>query len=111
MKLEGVLRGITALIVRSCDPDQILLFGSHAKGQDDADSDLDILVIGNFPECRFLRGQELRELLHRYPVRIDLHVVSPQEVAAESTTPTSFLSSVLASGIVLHSRGDASEER
>jgi predicted nucleotidyltransferase len=109
MKLEGVLRGITALIVRSCDPDKIVLFGSHAKGQDDADSDLDILVIGNFPESRYLRGRELQELLHRYPVRIDLHVARPQEVAAESATPTAFLSSVLASGIILHARTGAGE--
>ena len=107
MKLKGVLRKITALIIQSCDPETIVLFGSHAKGQANLDSDLDILVIGNFHESRYLRGQELRELLYRYPIRIDLHVVTPQEVNAESTKPLGFLSSALASGVVLYSRREA----
>ena len=49
------------------------------------------------------------ELLHRYPMRIDLHVVTPQEVAAKSTKPTGFLNSALASGIILYSKRDAPE--
>jgi predicted nucleotidyltransferase len=104
MKLEGVLRGITALIVQSCDPETVVLFGSLAKGQENADSDLDVLVIGDFRESRFRRGQEVRELLHRYPIRIDLHFVSPEEVARASQRPFGFVSSALASGVRLYSR-------
>jgi uncharacterized protein len=107
MKLAGVLGRITALIVQTCDPETIVLFGSYAKGQENAESDLDILVIGNFYASHFLRGQELRELLHRYPMRIDLHVVTPQEVAAEAARPLGFLRSALASGIILYSRREA----
>ena len=104
MKIDGVLHKITALIVQSCDPDRIILFGSHAKGQANPESDLDILVIGDFRESRFLRGQELRELLHFYPIRIDLHVVTQQEIEAESARPFGFLNSALAGGRCLYSR-------
>jgi len=104
MKIDGVLQKITALIVQSCNPERIVLFGSHAKGQANLESDLDILVIGDFHKSRFLRGQELRELLHFYPIRIDLHVVTQEEVDAESVRPFGFLSSALASGMCLYLR-------
>lgn len=106
MKPEGVLRRITALIVQSCDPERVVLFGSYAKGQANVDSDLDILVIGDFHGSQFLRGRELHELLHQYPIRIDLHLVTSDEVTMELQSPFGFLSSVLASGLCLYSRDE-----
>ncbi len=102
MKLAGVLKGITELIVQSCDPHKVVLFGSYAKGQENVESDLDILVIGDFKESCFLRGRELREALHRYPIGIDLHVVTPDEIAHETQQPFGFLSSILTSGVCLY---------
>jgi uncharacterized protein len=102
VKLERALRSITALIVQCCDPEAVLLFGSYAKGQDNPDSDLDFLVIGDFRGSPYLRGLEVRELLRRYPIRIDLHFVTPEEVAGESRKPHGFLSSVLASGRIMY---------
>ena len=104
MKPDQALRSITALIVQGCDPEAVLLFGSYAKGQNNLDSDLDFLVIGNFPESRHLRGHEVQELMRRYPIRIDLHLVTPEEVAIESRKPYGFLSSVLASSVTLYQR-------
>lgn len=106
MKLEQPLRTITALIVQCCDPEAILLFGSYAKEQDNLDSDLDLLVIGDFQGSPYLRGDEVRELLRRYPIRIDLHFVTPEEVTAESHRPYGFLSSVLSSSRVLYERAE-----
>lgn len=105
MKLERVLRRITELIVRACDPEEIVLFGSYAKGQANVESDLDLLVIGDFQGSSYLREREIRELLIRFPIRIDLHVVTPDEVARASLQPYSFLSSVLPSGAKLYSKG------
>lgn len=106
MKLEGVLRNITALIVRCCDPDTVMLFGSYAKGQDNSESDLDLLLIGDFRGSSYLRAREVRQLLRRYPIRIDLHLVTPDEVINESHRSHGFLSSVLASGRILYERAD-----
>lgn len=104
MKPEGLLRKLTALIVRACDPQQVILFGSYAKGQQQHDSDLDILVVGDFGGSPFLRDLELRQLLLSCPVRIDLHVTTEQEVAAAASQPRGFLQSVLDSGVVLYAR-------
>jgi|SRR5215216_5217269 len=106
MTLEQALRSITALIVQCCDPETVLLFGSYAKGQDNLDSDLDLLVIGDFRESPYLRGHEVRELLRRYPIRIDVHLVTPEEVAVESRKPHGFLSSVLASSRIMYKKAE-----
>jgi predicted nucleotidyltransferase len=105
MKLEGVLDRVVELIVRACDPEMIMLFGSYAKGQGNSDSDLDLLVISNFQGSPYLRGQEVRELLRRFPISIDLHLVTREEVAGASGKPYGFLSSVLASGVTLYKKG------
>lgn len=102
MKVDGLLRRVTSLIVTACDPQKIILFGSYAKGQQNCDSDLDILVIGNFQGSRFLLGQEIQQLLHGSPIHIDLYIATPWEVDTESIKPFGFLSSVLASGVVLY---------
>ncbi len=105
MKLGRVLGRLTALIVRTCDPERIVLFGSCAKGLQNVDSDLDILVIGDFKGSPLLRGHELQQLLIGYPIRVDLLLVTPREVAAESGKPFTFLASVLANGQDLYWRG------
>jgi predicted nucleotidyltransferase len=107
VKLDRALRSITALIVRCCDPDAVLLFGSHAKGQYNLDSDLDLLVIGDFQGSPYLRGHEVRGLLRRYPIRIDLHLVTQEEVAAESRKPHGFLSAALSSSRILYEKAGA----
>ena len=104
MRLEGVLRRITALIVQSYDPKTIVLFGSYAKGQENSESDLDILVIGDIRTSRILLSQELRQLVYGFPIRIDLHFITPEEVKDEMRSPYGFLSSALASGVSLYSK-------
>jgi predicted nucleotidyltransferase len=106
MKLDRVLGRLTALIVRACDPERIVLFGSCAKGLQNVESDLDILVIGHFHGSPFLRGVELRQLLIGYPIRVDLHLVTPGEMDAEAGKPFGFLTSVLASGKDLYLRNE-----
>jgi predicted nucleotidyltransferase len=106
MKLDRILGRLTALIVRTCDPERIVLFGSCVKGLENVDSDLDILVIGDFNGSPFLRAAELRQLTIAYPIRVDLHLVTPREVDAESRKPFGFLASVLASGKTLYLRNE-----
>jgi predicted nucleotidyltransferase len=106
MKLERALRNITDLIIHTCDPEIILLFGSYAKEQDNLDSDLDILVIGYFRESPYLRGRELREQLRRYPIHIDMLFYTPEEATFESLKPFGFISSILRSGLILYKKDE-----
>ena len=42
---ERIIRGMVDRIVDHCDPEQVILFGSHARGTADEQSDVDLLVI------------------------------------------------------------------
>ena len=44
-----VLRRLVDIIVREADPEAIILFGSRARGDARADSDIDLLVIEREP--------------------------------------------------------------
>ena len=104
MNLVPVLADITALIVRSCDPDEILLFGSHAKGTNNEDSDLDLLVVGRFVESPRLRGLALRELMGRYAIPVDIHFVTRDELAAQALDGFGFHASVLKGALSVYAR-------
>jgi predicted nucleotidyltransferase len=105
--IQRTLQSISDLIVHCCDPDGVLLFGSYAKGQANVESDVDLLVIGNFRESAYLRGDEVRQILRRrYPIRVDLHFVTREEVAGAAGSPHSFLGSVLPTGVYLYRRSD-----
>jgi len=104
MKLQRAVDSIVDLIIRCCDPDEIILFGSYAKGNDRPDSDLDILVIGKFKGSKYLRDRELKELLSPYPIGIDLLLVTPEEIALESQKPYVFINTIRSSGISLYKR-------
>ena len=42
---QGILREITRRLVAEFQPEQVILFGSHAWGTPHQDSDVDLLVI------------------------------------------------------------------
>jgi predicted nucleotidyltransferase len=91
------------LIVRSCDPDEVVLFGSHAKGLAGRDSDLDVLVIGPFRQSIYLRAQEIEDLVADFPIRVDLHLLRPDELD-DNRHPHSFLNSIRMHGVSLYTR-------
>lgn len=81
--MKRFLNPIVQLIARSCDPDEIILFGSFAKGNIHLESDLDILVIADFKEPKHLRARELRERLNGCCISVDLLLVTREEMEAE----------------------------
>jgi predicted nucleotidyltransferase len=105
MKLDKTLRSITELIVRCCDPDEIILFGSYAKGNAQVDSDLDILVIANFKgRQKDLLHMEIKDLLDPYFIKIDLLLLTPNELALASRKPYSFLNTIRVHSVPLYQK-------
>ena len=80
MKIDKTLDSITRIIVRCCNPDKIILFGSYAKKTCDKNSDLDILVIGEFKKSKYLRATEVQDMLSGFSIHIDLHLLTPDEI-------------------------------
>jgi HEPN domain-containing protein len=59
-RVADALDRMVATLVERFDPDQIILFGSYARGTAGPDSDIDLLVVMPFDEQ--LRGEKTREV-------------------------------------------------
>ena len=77
---EEIIAEMTRRIVERFDPLQVILFGSHARGDAHADSDVDLLVV--FPEVENNRQMriDIRGALRDLPVAKDIIVATPDEI-------------------------------
>jgi predicted nucleotidyltransferase len=103
-EIEPVLRTITNVIVRCCDPEEVVLFGSWAKGTAGVTSDVDLLVIGDFTSSRWLRDRELQDELHAFAIPIDLHMLTRAELRIEAARPPNYLNTLQAASRCLYRR-------
>jgi predicted nucleotidyltransferase len=83
-------------------PLQIILFGSYARGDADAESDIDLLIVENeVPD----RGQEMLRLTRSIGylgLGVDVLVYSEQEVMRRGQVPGTLLHHALREGKVLY---------
>jgi len=101
---ERILTAITETVVQNCDPDLVMLFGSWAKRTANVYSDVDLLVVGRFGRPRRLRDADLRDELRRFPLRFDLHLLTPAELRAAAARPYSYLNTIRGSSQCLYRR-------
>jgi len=101
---DPLLHEIVQTIVSYCNPQGIWLYGSYAKGQARLASDIDLLVVRDSPLTRGQRALEIRQLFYDFPLRVDLVVLTPEEIAEELGRRYSFTSSIMKSAVELYSR-------
>ena len=103
MLTAGEIDALVARVVERMRPQQVIVFGSYAKGTAHPGSDLDLCVIVETPLPLVRRADALRPLLASCLVPVDVHVHTPEEMREYGKEPHSFLNSVLASGKVVFS--------
>lgn len=107
MKQDRALREMVSLIAEVCDPEEIFLYGSYAKGQATVESDLDLLVVVRSGVRPTELAIEVRELLDGFPMRVDLKVMTQEDLEAGSRQPFGFIQSIRSSGVFLYKRARA----
>lgn len=73
------IRQMVKCIVTQFQPDKIILFGSHARGQAGLDSDVDLLVVMPVSGSKREKAIEIAVALHDIPVAKDVIVVTPDD--------------------------------
>jgi predicted nucleotidyltransferase len=68
-------------IVERFDPEKIILFGSHARGDATPDSDVDLLVVMPVQGRKIDAAVEIRVELHGMRVPKDIIVTTPEDFA------------------------------
>lgn len=99
-----LLAALVERIVETIRADKVVLFGSHARGQAQPRSDIDLLVIAPSGEPRYRRSVPLYKTLADVPVEVDIVVYTPEEVEEWSAVPQAFVTTVLRKGRVLYER-------
>ena len=91
-------------IVRDFQPVQIILFGSHARGDAHSQSDVDLLVV--FAELADKRktAVDIRRALADLPVAKDILVTTPEELTRQRDWVGTVLRAAQREGEILYER-------
>jgi len=105
MKLHAEIKAFVDQVVRRFRPQKVILFGSHAYGIPNKDSDVDLMVVMPHRGPAAATATRIRLACPRdFPM--DLIVRSPAEVRRRLRSGDRFIDEVMSKGIVLHeSRG------
>jgi predicted nucleotidyltransferase len=78
VQTSELLQEITRRIVCVSNPAQIILFGSHARGEANAHSDIDVLVIVEGMSSPRQESVHIQRALRGLLVPVDVVVATPQ---------------------------------
>lgn len=95
-------------IVQEVDPEAVILFGSHARGDARPDSDIDLMVIETAPfsaqRSRRAEYSRLSKALREFPNALDILLYSREEFDYWKDSPNHVVGRAQREGKVLHVR-------
>ena len=80
---------------------KVILFGSHARGDARADSDVDFLVIEPVVENRHREWERLRRALREFPAPVDIVVLDKKRAESRAKVPGTMVHHALRDGRVV----------
>jgi predicted nucleotidyltransferase len=102
-EVDQILKEMTQRLVAELQPRQIILFGSHAWGQPNEDSDVDLLVIvPDSTQSPLERGIQARHCLRDIHVPKDILVQTQAEIDWASQAYASLESEIIERGVRLY---------
>ncbi|GAB0056040.1 hypothetical protein SIID45300_00339 [Candidatus Magnetaquicoccaceae bacterium FCR-1] len=104
---DADLAAMSASIVETVHPERIVLFGSHARGDTNDDSDIDLLVVvedGFQERSRWKELQKIRRKLASFPLPKDILLYSREEVARWQHSANHIITHAIQEGRLLYER-------
>jgi predicted nucleotidyltransferase len=99
-----LIHSMVRRLVRQFDPEQIILFGSHARGTGGPDSDVDFLVVMPVKGSKREKMLEMQLALDDILVAKDIIVVTPDEMLRHRDIPGTIERPAVLEGQVLYAR-------
>jgi predicted nucleotidyltransferase len=101
-----LLEHLAGRIAAAAPVEEILVFGSRARGDAAEDSDLDLLVIydGTVAPDRWEVAKAVRAAAHPFPVTVDVLVVPSSRLAEDAARPNHVVAVALTEGRGVWSR-------
>ena len=88
-------------IAREFKPEKIILFGSHAYGKPEWDSDVDLLIIMPFKGRPHRQAVNIRSRIEA-PMALDLLVRTPEEISKRLEMEDFFIREIVERGKVMY---------
>lgn len=101
---ERDMAQVVERIVALCDPDQVYVFGSYAKGNATDRSDLDLLVVRPSELPRSHRGRDVTAVLSDVAFAFDVLFYTPQEIQSDLSEPYSLISTIMPTARIVYAR-------
>ena len=97
---RAAIREYVRQVVEKFHPNKVILFGSHAYGKPDADSDVDLLVVMPAKNELTMMGRIPQAIWAPFPM--DLIVHTPENLVKRLAWNDWFLKEVVEKGIVVY---------
>jgi predicted nucleotidyltransferase len=105
-RLETLIDQMVRRIADRFDPEQIILFGSAARGEAGPDSDVDLLVVMPVEGLKHKKQVQIRVALHDIRVPKDIIVTTPEDFEWRKEIPGTIEYPAVQEGKVLYARAD-----
>ncbi len=105
MHKAEIEQSLSEMVKKMCQvgsPEKIVLFGSRARGDNDSDSDIDLLVVESTNLPRYKRAARYRKAIAGLFLNKDIVVWSPEEIEEWKSVPNAFITTILREGRVLY---------
>jgi predicted nucleotidyltransferase len=108
---DELLQKMVQAVVQAVEPEQVILFGSHARGTAQANSDVDFLVVEAEPfgrdRSRRKEAAKVWRALAKFGVPTDVLMYSTQEVAEWCNSPNHVIARALEEGKLIYEQSQA----
>ncbi|HEX7343773.1 MAG TPA: nucleotidyltransferase domain-containing protein [bacterium] len=101
---SDLLSEIVSRVIRAVSPEQVIVFGSFARGNNRPESDLDLLIIKESNRPRYERAIPIYHALRDIMMAVDVIVYTPAEVKEWSKVRQAFITTALREGRVLYEK-------
>lgn len=98
------IRVAFAPILKERGANKAVVFGSHARGEADQYSDLDLVIVTESPRPFLERHRDFSALFDIWPRGLDLLIYTPGEIAQMLAQDNSFLQRALEEGVVIYEK-------